>query len=415
MSFDLLLRATGLSKTYSGTTHPLATLRHALFGSATNATDQYPVLHEISLEIHRGETVGIMGQNGAGKTTLLGILGNVIQPTRGKVERFGRIATLLGLTAGFNPNFSGRENAYLFCSIQGLARRQTDERIDGIESFADLGRYFELPLRTYSSGMQSRLAFACAVNVAADLIIIDETLAVGDANFRMKCYDRIRQMKEEGQTFLLVSHNQNLVANFCSRGVVLDGGRKIFDGGTFDAVESYKRIRTETMGDTKLKGKTLDSSPKNPGLDNNVTLERFRLSERQVAGESFGVLSADIVAKKEIDNISINFGISNQHGIVVCAWDGARAGMKIPRLKADEIRKVEMTFRKRLLPGRYFVSCIVHELIGDVARPQSIHQNFLSFEIIGGEVMSGIADLELSLAIIDQPVAQQIVMQVNQL
>ena len=208
-----------------------------------------------------------MGRNGAGKTTLLGILGNVIEPTEGTVERFGRIATLLGLTAGFNPNFTGRENAYLFCSIQGLSRRQTDERITNIEAFADLGRYFELPLRTYSSGMQSRLAFACAVHVAADLIIIDETLAVGDANFRMKCYDRIRQMKQEGQSFLLVSHNQNLLANFCTRGIVLEGGKKVFDGVTIEAVEVYKRIRTEAMGDTDLKGKVLKFASDNSALD----------------------------------------------------------------------------------------------------------------------------------------------------
>ena len=196
MSSKVLLRATGIYKTYTGTKNPIATLNHALFGSKSDAADEYPVLNNITLEIKQGESVGIMGRNGAGKTTLLGILGNVIEATEGRVERFGQIATLLGLTAGFNPNFSGRENTYLFCSIQGLSRSQTDERIDDIESFADLDRYFELPLRTYSSGMQSRLAFACAVHVDADLIIIDETLAVGDANFRMKCYDRIRQMKE---------------------------------------------------------------------------------------------------------------------------------------------------------------------------------------------------------------------------
>jgi ABC-type polysaccharide/polyol phosphate transport system ATPase subunit len=403
MSSDLLLRATGLGKVYSGTTHPFATLRHALFGSSTDAADQYPVLHDITLEIRRGETVGIMGQNGAGKTTLLGILGNVIQPTDGTVERFCRIATLLGLTAGFNPNFSGRENAYLFCSIQGLGRGQTDTRIGAIESFADLGRYFELPLRTYSSGMQARLAFACAVNVAANLIIIDETLAVGDANFRMKCYDRIRQMKRDGQTFLLVSHNQNLVANFCTRGIVLDGGRKVFDGTTFEAVETYKRIRTEAMGNMDLKGKVLKSLSEKNALDNDVTLEKFHLGERDIDGDPFGIISSQLVAKRDVENISINFGILNHHGIVVCTLDGARAGMRIPRLKAGENRKVEMIFRKRLLPGRYFVSCIVHELIGDVAKPQNIYQNFLSFDVSGDGAMSGVADLEMSLVMPEHP------------
>jgi len=397
MSSNLLLRATGISKVYSGTTHPLATLRHALFGTAPNVTDQYPVLDGINIEIRHGETVGVMGGNGAGKTTLLGILGNVIEQTEGKVERFGRIATLLGLTAGFNPNFSGRENAYLFCSIQGLSRQQTDERIADIEAFADLGRYFELPLRTYSSGMQSRLAFASAVHVAADLIIIDETLAVGDANFRMKCYDRIRKMKEDGQTFLLVSHNQNMVANFCTRGIVLDGGKKVFDGITFEAIEVYKRIRTEAMGDSDLKGKVLKSTSAKSMLDNAAVLKDFHLAERNINGQSFGVVSAQLLAQRDIEHLSINFGISNQHGIVVCAWDGARAGLMIPKLNPGDKRNIEMIFSKQLLPGRYFISCIIHELIGDVTKPQSIYQNFLSFEIVGNDVMSGIADLEMNL------------------
>lgn len=397
MLSNLLLRATGLSKVYSGTTHPLATLRHALFGIAADAADEYPVLDGITLEIRRGETVGIMGRNGAGKTTLLGILGNVIQATEGTVERFGRIATLLGLTAGFNPNFTGRENAYLFCSIQGLSRKQTDERIADIEIFADLGRYFELPLRTYSSGMQSRLAFASAVHVAADLIIIDETLAVGDANFRMKCYDRIRQMKQEGQSFLLVSHNQNLLANFCTRGIVLDGGKKLFDGITLEAVEVYKRIRTEALGDADLKGKVLKLAPGRSTLDHDVVLEGFRLIERNIDGDTLGVVNAQLAVRRDIEHISINFGISNHHGIVVCAWDGARAGMIVQQLKAGDRRSVEMRFSKRLLPGRYFVSCIIHELIGDVTKPQSIYQNFLSFEIGGNDVMSGIADLGMGI------------------
>nr|WP_281720656.1 ABC transporter ATP-binding protein [Nitrosomonas nitrosa] len=401
MLSDLLLRATGLSKVYSGSTHPLATLRHALFGIVGDTTDEYPVLHGISLEIRRGETVGIMGRNGAGKTTLLGMLGNVIQPTEGRVERFGRIATLLGLTAGFNPNFTGRENAFLFCSIQGLSRRQTDERIVDIEAFAELGRYFELPLRTYSSGMQSRLAFACAVHVAADLIIIDETLAVGDANFRMKCYDRIRQMKQEGQSFLLVSHNQNLLANFCTRGIVLEGGKKVFDGSTMEAVEVYKRIRTETMGDTDMKGKVLKLGLHKSVLDQDVVLEGFRITDRNVDGEPFGVIHAQLVVRRDIENISINFGISNHHGIVVCAWDGSRAGLVVRYLKRGDKRNIEMMFCRRLLPGRYFVSCIVHEIIGDVAKPQSIYQNFISFEVGGSDVMSGIANLEMSIAMLE--------------
>ncbi len=397
MSSDLLLTARGLVKVYSGTQNPLATLRQALFGTRSKNVDEYPVLHGIDLEIRRGETVGIMGRNGAGKTTLLGILGNVIQSTSGTVERFGRVATLLGLTAGFNPNFSGRENAYLFCSIQGLSRDETDKRIGAIQSFADLGRYFDLPLRTYSSGMQSRLAFSCAIHVDCDLIIIDETLAVGDANFRMKCYDRIRHMKETGQTFLLVSHNQNMVANFCTRGVILEGGHKVFDGPTFEAVEIYKRIRTEAMGDDDFEGKLARGFKSDSSLSNDLILKDFVFSEREETGRLFKIVSGKLVAKRDVEHATLNFGLRNQHGITVSALDGARAGVRFNRLRAGDELPVEMIFERRLLPGRYFASCIVFELLGDVTRPLSLYQNFAHFDVVGSDHISGVADLNMRI------------------
>lgn len=400
MSSDVLLQAKGIYKTYSSSNHPFAILMHALFGKKLDPKDAFPVLKDIDLTIRKGETIGIMGKNGAGKTTLLGILGNVIEPTAGKVIRNGRIATLLGLTAGFNPNFSGRENAYLFCSIQGLSKAEIDEKIDDIEIFAELGKYFELPLRNYSSGMQSRLAFSCAVHVNADLIIIDETLAVGDANFRMKCYDRIREMKDAGQTFLLVSHNQNLVANFCTRGVIINDGRKVFDGPTFEAVEEYKAIRTEELAGKEINAKQLKNSSYKKNTKNNVVLENFKLSK--ISNKEIPLISieCDLKVNREVEQVTINFGLTNHHGIVVCSWDGAMAGKAITRLKDGEHKNVRMTFHNRLLPGRYYVSCIVNQLIGDIKKPLSIYQNILSFDVGGGNIMTGIADLGMDIVIV---------------
>lgn len=401
MSSELLLSARRITKVYTGTQHPLATLKQALFGTRLPAGDEYPVLKDIDLDIYRGETVGIMGRNGAGKTTLLGILGNVIQPTGGTVERLGRISTLLGLTAGFNPNFSGRENAYLFCSIQGLDRAQTDARIAGIQAFADLGRYFDLPMRTYSSGMQARLAFACAIHVDSDLIIIDETLAVGDSNFRMRCYERIREMKKQGQTFLLVSHNQNLVANFCTRGVVLEGGAKVFDGPTFEAVEAYKRVRTEAMGDDDLEGRVTKAAHGSANLPNTAVLEDFQLSERtDDDGEPLVTVSARLVAREAVGTIGVNFGVNNSVGIAVCALDGAKAGHAIQGMAPGETRRVEMSLHKKtLLPGRYFINAGVNELVGDVLRPLSLYLNFLYFDMTGPETPTGVANLQMKLAV----------------
>lgn len=398
MSSDLLLIARDLTKVYTGAQNPLATLRQALFGKSSKKVVEYPVLHGIDLEIRRGETVGIMGRNGAGKTTLLGILGNVIQPTSGNVERFGRIATLLGLTAGFNANFSGRENAYLFCSMQGISRAETDKRIGDIEAFADLGRYFDQPLRTYSSGMQARLAFSCAIHVDCDLIIIDETLAVGDANFRMKCYDRIRHMKESGQTFLLVSHNQNMVANFCTRGIILEGGQKVFDGPTFNAVEVYKKIRTESLVEKSevssrlLSGKASSLNGKS-GLSEEIILRNFEFVE-QVNKKTF-LLKFEIFSNKDLESIAINFGISSSNGITVCSMDGVKSGYLMSFLKSNKKTNCVLQFDNNLLPGKYYMSTQVNQLIGDVTKPLALYQNFISFDIPGTDEMGGFANLNM--------------------
>lgn len=398
MSSDVLLIARDLTKVYTGAQNPLATLRQALFGKSSKKVDEYPVLHGIDLEIRRGQTVGIMGRNGAGKTTLLGILGGVIQPTSGNVERFGRIATLLGLTAGFNANFTGRENAYLFCSMQGISRVETDKRIGAIEAFADLGRYFDQPLRTYSSGMQARLAFSCAIHVDCDLIIIDETLAVGDANFRMKCYDRIRHMKESGQTFLLVSHNQNMVANFCTRGIILEGGHKVFDGPTFNAVEVYKKLRTESLAESDevksrfLSGKADHLNGKS-NISEEVVLKNFELVEQKSKKEF--LLKFKILSKVDLENIAINFGVTSSNGVTVCSLDGIKSGYLMSIVKAKNVMECVLRFDNNLLPGKYYVSSQINQLIGDVTKPLALYQNFLSFDIPGSDGMGGFANLNM--------------------
>jgi ABC-type polysaccharide/polyol phosphate transport system ATPase subunit len=396
MSSNLVLRARNLSKVYAGALHPIAALRTALFGFAGVPADQYPVLNMIDLEIHRGETVGIMGRNGAGKTTLLGILGDVIQQSSGTIERFGKIATLLGLSAGFNPNFSGRENAYLFCSIQGLSKKQTDDQIENIENFAALGKYFEMPLRTYSSGMQSRLAFACAVHVQADLIIIDETLAVGDANFRMKCYDRIREMKASGQTFLLVSHSQNLIANYCTRGIVLDGGRKVFDGPTIEAIEKFKLIRTNALSEDEVKGRIDMKGTQVSGLEKSIVMTNPRLSESATSeGKLTVVIRAELKARRDLRQVAVNFGVQNQIGVVVCSLDGPNSGVLLEPLTKGETAEIQMSFDVNLLGGRYSVSCMFQEIIGDVAKPINMYQNFAFFEVAVQGAQSGIANLHM--------------------
>jgi ABC-type polysaccharide/polyol phosphate transport system ATPase subunit len=398
MSSDLLLLARGVRKAYPSSRKPFTLFVNALLGRPLPPSDSVEVLRDIDLEVRRGETVGIMGRNGAGKTTLLSILGGVLEPTGGTVERHGRIATLLGLSAGFNGYLSGRENAFQFASVQGIPRRSAAERMAKIEAFADIGRYFEMPLRTYSSGMQARLAFACAIHVDADLIIIDETLAVGDAAFRMKCYDRINAMKRAGQTFLLVSHSPNLVSNYCTRGVVIEQGCKRFDGAVFEAVEEYKRLRTVSMDADTVRGETAAYPTHDGVLDESVVLEDIRLVQLPMEMRRVRV-EASIRATRTVSHPVVNFGVRDQFGITVCAYNGTEAPEPFSALQPGESRPLVFELRKNLLPGRYFFSAMLGETIGDAYRPLSLYQNVVHFDVLGRSHLTGIADLDMTLQV----------------
>ncbi len=397
MSSDLLLRARNVTKVYPSARRPLALFWQALWGLPLNSADSVRVLNGIDLEIRRSETVGIMGRNGAGKTTLLAILGGVLQLTEGEVERFGKVSTLLGLTAGFNNYLTGRENAYQFASVQGFPKRDTDERIADIEAFAELGKYFDMPIRTYSSGMQARLAFSCAIHVDAELIIIDETLAVGDAAFRMKCYDRIKAMKRSGQTFLLVSHSPNLVANFCTRGVVIEQGTKCFDGAVFEAVEEYKRVRTISHDSDTVRGATVKQVASATGLEGALTLEKIKL-QPTVGSEEIKIVAV-LSAKRDFELPVVNFGVRDQFGITVCAFSGADAPDRLASLKAGESRRLEFSLLRALLPGRYFFSAMTGEIVGDASKPQALYQNVVYFDVLGKSHLTGIADLQLRVLV----------------
>ncbi|MER9301484.1 ABC transporter ATP-binding protein [Mesorhizobium sp. M0496] len=202
----------------------------------------FAALSGVSFEIGRGETVGIIGRNGSGKSTLLQIICGTLQPTSGSVEVNGRIAALLELGAGFNPEFTGRENVFLNASILGVPRREMEWRFDDIARFADIGPFIDQPVKTYSSGMYVRLAFAVAINVDPDILVVDEALSVGDEAFQRKCFARIEQIKERGGTILFVSHGAQTIVQLCSRAILIDRGEKILEGEPKAVVSQYQRL-----------------------------------------------------------------------------------------------------------------------------------------------------------------------------
>jgi lipopolysaccharide transport system ATP-binding protein len=239
MSSEVAVRAAGLGKCYRIFGRPRDRLLHYITRGRRGAFQEFWALRDVSFEVRKGEAFGIIGRNGSGKSTLLQLVCGTLTPTIGCVETGGRVGALLELGAGFNPEFTGRENVYLNGAILGLSRRELDRRFPEIADFADIGAFMDAPVKTYSSGMFVRLAFAVQACVEPDLLVVDEALAVGDIFFRQKCYARIAELRRRGTAILLVSHAMNDVEQFCGQALVLERGEPRFLGGAVEAVKRY--------------------------------------------------------------------------------------------------------------------------------------------------------------------------------
>ena len=250
------IRATGVSKCYHLFDKPQDRLKQAIFPpvrqllrmSAGNYAREFWALQNISFEVRKGETVGIIGRNGSGKSTLLQIIAGTLDATQGEVKVNGRVAALLELGSGFNPEFTGRENVYMNAAIQGLSKSEIDAKFDDIAAFADIGEFLEQPIKTYSSGMLMRLAFSVNTCLEPDILVVDEALAVGDAPFQSKCYKRLRRLVDDGKSVLFVSHDISTVRSICSRALWLKSGRAELWGDAKTVSKEYERFCWEQQG-----------------------------------------------------------------------------------------------------------------------------------------------------------------------
>ena len=239
MPFENAVELEEVSKSYRIFSRPIDRLKN-MFGGGK--FQDVSALSEISFKIPTGSCLGILGRNGAGKSTLLQIITGILQPTAGRVKINGRVSALLELGAGFNPDFSGRENVMLSAALHGWSDEEIRSKFGEIERFADIGAFIEQPVKTYSSGMMIRLAFAVAIHVDPDILIIDEALAVGDAKFQSKCFRKFEEFREQRKTIILVTHSPELVVRHCDSAIVLENGRLYFQGGPNDAVNEYLQL-----------------------------------------------------------------------------------------------------------------------------------------------------------------------------
>jgi ABC-2 type transport system ATP-binding protein len=293
--------------------------------------DDFYALRNISLDIESGSTVGLIGPNGSGKSTLLKMIGGILQPTTGSVMLRGRLAALLELGAGFHPDLTGRENVYLNASILGLTRQETDRNFEAIVDFSGIERFIDTQVKFYSSGMYVRLAFAVAIHVDPDILLVDEVLAVGDEPFQRKCMDRIRGFQSEGRTIVLVTHSLDQVAELCDRAVVLDHGIMLADGAPRDALRVLRTEFDATRAEEIERQGHAASAPER--LPAEVTKVEIRRGDHEVttvrAGDEI-VVRVSVDAHERLEDWILGFGIETATGQSIYGTNSKLLGVSLP-------------------------------------------------------------------------------------
>jgi ABC-2 type transport system ATP-binding protein len=328
--------------------------------------DDFWALRDVSLEIESGSTVGLIGANGSGKSTLLKLIGGILQPTTGSVTRRGRLAALIELGAGFHPDLTGRENVYLNCAILGLSREQTRRHFDSIVDFSGIERFIDTQVKFYSSGMYIRLAFAVAVHVDPDLLLVDEVLAVGDEPFQRKCMDRIHSFQSEGRTIVLVTHALDQVAELCNRAVVLEHGELRVDGEPIEALrylradfETTRAEERERERDTAVTVPTASAKIASVELKDASGKELKNLRPGEEMTVRVTVTTTDV-----LDNWILGFGIDTALGTIVFGTNTKLLGIDLPRVTGTQAFEVRLP-QVWLGEGSYLVHGAIAQRTGE--------------------------------------------------
>ncbi|GAB3394576.1 ABC transporter ATP-binding protein [Azotobacter armeniacus] len=410
MCSDVAIKVESLSKCFHIYDKPRDRLLQMLSGGSRKFFREFWALRDVSFSIQKGETVGIVGRNGSGKSTLLQIICGTLTPTSGQVQTRGRIAALLELGSGFNPEFSGRENVYMNAAVLGLSKEETDARFAEIEAFAEIGDFIDQPVKTYSSGMMVRLAFAVAINVDPQILIVDEALSVGDELFQRKCFARIETIKASGATILFVSHAGSTVIELCNRAILMDNGDKLAEGLPKSIIGKYQKllyapadkveaIRAAVSGDNHKESLSAESPASTletvaqkqvtPGVDEyfdpnlrsqsvlSYESHGLLIKESQIlnlAGEPVNCLKRGKTYRYTYQ-VSFSVGATGvRFGMMIKTLAGVELGGAvsaanlqdaIPHVEKGTVIQVEFTFQCNLNPGTYFLNAGVLGATGE--------------------------------------------------
>lgn len=406
-----MLSALNISKLYRIYNRPADRLMEAIIPLGRDRHQDFWALQDINLSLAKGETLGIVGPNGSGKSTLLEILCGILEPTTGRVVRKGRVAALLELGAGFNPEFTGRENVYINGEIMGLSRAEIDRAIGSIEEFAEIGEFFDHPVKLYSSGMYVRLAFSTAIHVEPDILVVDEALAVGDAVFSSRCVRKFEELQRGGMTILFVSHDLGLVKQICHRAIFLHHGRVVEEGEPSHVINRY-------VG-TVLERQKAELAPAGTGgpaapmqfshrhgdrLAEVTAVEILNSSEQPTRAANGGErLRISFTARFHQDQAEPMAGIliRTRTGLDVFGTNTKAEGVEIGSVRAGDAIQVEFEFDCWLTAQEYTLTVAVqhpdghsHDWLDDV----------IVFRVIEARRLAGVANLHPIVAVRKVPV-----------
>ena len=443
-SDEIAISVRDISKCFYSYDRPMDRVLHSLvprlqrrLGMPVKSYGQaFWALRNVDFDVRRGETVGLVGRNGSGKSTLLQIICGTLRPSGGSVHTQGRVAALLELGSGFNPEFTGRENVYLNASVLGLSRDEVDQRFDAIAGFADIGDFIDQPVKTYSSGMAVRLAFAVQAQVDPQILIVDEALSVGDAKFQAKCFERLRQLKQNGTSILLVTHASEQVVTHCNRAILLEGGRVETSGAPRAVVNRYMDIlfgRNRQMTQVSPSPVTSESPVRQPALsvqrpvlnfeqdafesrpgfnpheyrwgDGAAMLMDFHLS---VEGREFPLsiepgaevlLQVAIRFNRLISHPVLGFTVKTKEGVTVYgsnSWLLECAASRQLYEPGSQLRAC-LSFRNRLSAGDYFISLGVASREGEEIVPHDRRYDAIHIVVAPTPTLFGLVDLALTM------------------
>lgn len=416
-SKNLVISVENISKRFEIYEKPADRLKQFILPKAQNLVGkpikkyfkEFCALDDVSFEVKQGEVVGIIGRNGSGKSTLLQIISGIMMPTRGNVKVHGRVAALLELGSGFNPEFTGRENVFMNASILGLSNEEIEKKYDEIVAFADIGEFIDRAVKTYSSGMLVRLAFSVQIHSAPDILIIDEALSVGDVAFQSKCYQQIEKLSQSGTSILFVTHSMDDIQRICNRGIVLEFGRKVIDAEPKRSIELYKKIIFGDKPEEKLtKSKffssknTINSNHHYYGnekiiiVDGGITSIEGEHTQSLLSGTKY-IFYLKVLAKKDVEFPIYGFVIRDKYGLEICGTNTYFISTKKHPISQGTILKISFSFIVNLNSGTYFLGLNCMGFEGEKNVAYNRLAEIISFEVFSDKNMLGLYNLSANI------------------